>query len=142
MSKKKDYWTSSEDDLLLKEVLDVLTKTDQLEDFQKTFTLKHGFPWKTLSEKISSKAPNQCRERFLNYVCPGINKSEWTEVEDDVIRLLQPKYPGNWTKLSTHLKGRPPNAIKLRWRFLERKRLKRARKQSTNSSSNKVQKLN
>lgn len=71
-------------------------------------------------------------------MCPGINKSEWTETEDDVLLMLKCKYPGNWTKISHYLKGRPPNAFKLRWRYLERKMLKRERENSGDLSKSKT----
>lgn len=128
MTTNKSTWSTEEDERLVEEVYKVLkTRGDELEHFNTNFTLRKGFPWKVVSKKLRKRKPNQCRERFLNCVQPGINKTRWTKTEDDALKLLCTRYPGNWTKLSHFLKGRPANAIKLRWRYFQRQERKSGR---------------
>lgn len=121
---KRKFWTKQEDELLLKQVENILKESDidELEQYKKSFVLPKGFPWRTVNKAFKDRTPNQCRERFMNSLKPCINTSDWSEIEDEALKLLHEKYPGSWTTLAGFLPARTANAIKLRWRYFQRKK--------------------
>ena len=121
---KTNFWTKEEDKILVQVVEETLEKQNELENFQKTFNLPKKFPWKKVSDRITTRNSKQCWERYLNHLKPGINPLPWTEEEDEVLLLLAKKYPSQWQLLSEIIQGRTANAVKLRWRYHERRKLK------------------
>jgi hypothetical protein len=61
---------------------------------------------------IKNKSSKQCRERWVNSLCPNINKGIWTEKEEKILFLTQLKIGNKWSELAKFLPGRSENDIK------------------------------
>ena len=61
---------------------------------------------------IKNKSSKQCRERWVNSLCPNINKGIWTEKEEKNLFLTQLKIGNKWSELAKFLPGRSENDIK------------------------------
>jgi hypothetical protein len=76
--------------------------------------------WSTVASTIPHRNAKQCRERWLNQLCPGLNKDEWTPHEDAVLLQQQRVFGNSWAQITRFLPGRAPNAAKNRWFWLSR----------------------
>ncbi|KAL4101683.1 hypothetical protein PRIC1_005432 [Phytophthora ramorum] len=74
--------------------------------------------WRQVSNSIPGRTAKQCRERWRNRLDPSINKSPFTEEEDDAIQQAYEKYGNRWTQIAELLPGRTEDAVKLRWKAL------------------------
>ena len=61
---------------------------------------------------IKNKSSKQCRERWVNSLCPNINKGIWSESEENILFLTQLKIGNKWSELAKLLPGRSENDIK------------------------------
>lgn len=102
---KKSKWTPEEDDLLRKSV-----STNGLSN------------WSLIAESVPGRSGKQCRERWINQLCPNLNKDNWT-AQEDAILVQQQRLQGNaWSKIAQFLPGRSSNNVKNRWSWLTRHR--------------------
>ncbi|KAK1930815.1 Transcription factor MYB3R-2 [Phytophthora citrophthora] len=74
--------------------------------------------WRQVSNSIPGRTAKQCRERWRNRLDPSINKSPFTEEEDEAIQQAYEKYGNRWTQIAELLPGRTEDAVKLRWKAL------------------------
>ena len=61
---------------------------------------------------IKNKSGKQCRERWINFLCPNINKGIWSEKEENILFSTQLKIGNKWSELAKLLPGRSENDIK------------------------------
>ena len=103
---KKSKWTPDEDKLLIDSVN------------------KHGMGnWSLVSQSVPGRTGKQCRERWINQLCPALNKDNWTPQEDAIL-IQQQRIHGNfWSKIAQFLPGRSSNNVKNRWSWLSRHRV-------------------
>ncbi|CAM9544074.1 unnamed protein product [Discosporangium mesarthrocarpum] len=91
------------------------------EDEQLVKLVGQGFKnWGALSENLSGRTSKQCRERWCHHLDPSIIRGEWTGEEDDIIMTMHQKIGNKWSSMAPHLVGRTENAIKTRWKALDR----------------------
>ena len=91
--------------------------------------------WKIIADCLGSRTPRQCRERYKNYLMPGIVNGEWTEVED---KLLQDKYNEigpHWTMICKFFPTRSEINIKNRWASISKRGLRKKNVQSNTAIS-------
>ena len=85
-------WTSDEDEILTKQVA------------------MHGSKnWKKVSEALPNRIHKQCRERWVNILCPELTKKKWTIEEDKEILRLYYQYGPRWAQISKLMPGRNDN---------------------------------
>lgn len=103
---KKSKWTPEEDQFLMESVN------------------KHGMGnWSLVCQTVPGRSGKQCRERWINQLCPALNKDNWTPQEDAIL-IQQQRIHGNfWTKIAQFLPGRSANNVKNRWGWLSRHRI-------------------
>ncbi len=83
-----------------------------------------GKNWNLISNTIKKRSSRQIKVRYENHLCPDINKNKFNFREDRIIFGLFPKYKNNWSKYTTHIKGRTARKIKLRYISLIKKKRK------------------
>ncbi|CAD8076828.1 unnamed protein product [Paramecium sonneborni] len=64
------------------------------------------------------RTPKQVRERWMNYLNPKLNKSSWTDQEDNQLLQLVVNNGKRWSMISTLLEGRTENQVKNRFKSL------------------------
>jgi hypothetical protein len=106
---KKAKWTNEEDFLLSESVKE------------------HGLTnWSRVAEMLPGRNGKQCRERWMNQLCPSLNRDNWTH-QEDLILIQRQRVCGNlWSQVANYLPGRSANAIKNRWSWLSRHRISHA----------------
>ena len=61
---------------------------------------------------ILKKSPKQCRERWVNSLCPNVKKGIWSEKEEKTLFLNQLKIGNKWSELAKLIPNRSENDIK------------------------------
>jgi len=78
--------------------------------------------WGQLAAHMPGRTSKQCRERWCHHLDPSIKKGEYTSDEDKTILDMQAKNGNKWAQIAQMLPGRTENAVKIRWKALDRSR--------------------
>jgi hypothetical protein len=97
MKKPRTKWSSEEDQLL------------------KTLCTRRRCNWSFIQRKFPDKTLISLKRRWANKLDPSINKSRWTEEEDETILHLYKELGGNWQAIASRLHGRPSTSVKNRY---------------------------
>lgn len=103
---KHGNWTKEED-----EVLHRLVK-------------KHGLCWQKISKFMKKRNAKQIRSRYVNYIFEGINKSKFSECEDQIILENYKSFKSNWIKYCSLIPNRSPRQIENRAKVVLQKQFK------------------
>lgn len=71
--------------------------------------------WYEVSQYLPGKTPRQCRDRWINYICPTNSFEPWTPEEDMLLIDKINEFGTRWTLIAQHIPGRSDNCIKNRW---------------------------
>ncbi|EAY22992.1 Myb-like DNA-binding domain containing protein [Trichomonas vaginalis G3] len=71
--------------------------------------------WKTISSIMGTRSPRQCRERYLNYLAPGLANDKWTPQEDQLLIEKQKLFGKKWIHIAKFFPHRSSANIKNRW---------------------------
>lgn len=74
-----------------------------------------------LYKSFSVRSGKQCRERWFNQLNPLLNKSQFTQEEDDLLISYQKVLGNKWSQISSLFPGRTENQMKNRWKILKKK---------------------
>lgn len=72
--------------------------------------------WKSIATFLPGRTFRQCRDRYMNYLAPGISHTEWTTEEDRIVYEKYNLFGPQWTKIGKFLPTRTPNDIKIRYK--------------------------
>ena len=106
------------------------SKFDKSED-EKLKRLVNKFgqdDWNLIANKMKGRSVRQCRERWLNYLDPNLNKGVWTEEEDKLLYEKFNEIGRRWKVIASFFENRTDINVKNRWLMLERHRLKNSKK--------------
>ncbi|OHT04840.1 Myb-like DNA-binding domain containing protein [Tritrichomonas foetus] len=104
----KGSWTREEDEMII------------------NYVKQHGDKdWAKLAELLPGRIGKQCRERWKNHLDPNVQKSGWTEEEDQKLIDMHKLYGNAWTRIASFFEGRTDNCVKNRWNSTIKRRLER-----------------
>lgn len=83
--------------------------------------------WKKVSKEMGNRTPRQCKERYLHYLSPRINKNIWTSEEDSKLISEVSRLGKRWKILEKFFKDRTEIDIRNRFHVLQRRLSKAAR---------------
>lgn len=93
-------FTENEDDLL-KKVVKIFGKSN----------------WRIISSLVPGRTPRQCRDRYTNYLAPGLVRLDWSDEEDKLLAEKFETYGPQWTLIRQFFPTRSPNDIKNRYNY-------------------------
>ncbi|KAK9729345.1 hypothetical protein K7432_000387 [Basidiobolus ranarum] len=75
--------------------------------------------WVKIQQHVLGRTDVQCRERYMNVLCPNVEQGPWATEEDDRLRKLVSEIgAGKWSQISSHIEGRTDNQCWRRWKML------------------------
>jgi hypothetical protein len=96
----------------------VVRHTFTAEEDARLVELLTGSPslsWSEIASCLPRRTARQCRERWAEYLRPGIRVEPWTE-EEDTLLLRQVEILGSrWTAIAAAFARRSANDVKNRW---------------------------
>ncbi|KAK8839638.1 hypothetical protein M9Y10_032004 [Tritrichomonas musculus] len=119
-------FTFEEDQKLLQIITDsTVSKTEMsAEDFKIN---EKDINWRIVSIKMGNRSVRQCKERYLHYLSPNINKNAWTHEEDSLLVKSVCNYGKRWKLFEGFFLNRTEIDIRNRYHVLQRKITKAAR---------------
>jgi hypothetical protein len=78
--------------------------------------------WGDVARRLSGRTAKQCRERWTNYLAPDVSHTMWDAEEDALLLELELKYGRKWALIAREMPGRSENAVKLRFKSLDRQK--------------------
>ena len=97
-----------------------------IEEDQKLIKLikKYGNSnWELISQKMDTRNPRQCKERWENYLLEGINRSPFTLAEDILLLNKFQELGSKWVLISKFFNSRTDIIIKNRYMVLKRRKI-------------------
>lgn len=76
--------------------------------------------WNIISDLMMNRNARQCKERYLNYLSPNINRNKWTDEEDNLILAKVDELGRKWVKISQYFQNRTDTMLKNRYNVLLR----------------------
>ena len=85
--------------------------------------------WALIASMMKGRSTRQCRERYINYLNPTINRAPWTKEEDDLLIEKKSIYGSHWKSIADFFPHRTDINVKNRWLKLQRQNAKKLRKE-------------
>ncbi|KAK8001142.1 hypothetical protein PG991_013364 [Apiospora marii] len=100
--KSPKRWTEEEDALLYHEFTR-LSDPNEITD------------WSRIAEGVPGRSNKDCRKRWVNKVCGGLNKGPWSREEDQRLRKAMEVHGSKWTRVSEEVASRSADQCAKRW---------------------------
>jgi hypothetical protein len=81
--------------------------------------------WHLISSHMEGKNQRQCKERWINYLCPDLNTSAWTPDEDALLLQKYIELGTKWVKIAMFFPHRTDAMVKNRFNKIQRREQKR-----------------
>jgi hypothetical protein len=105
LKSSRNYFTKQEDELL-KTIIQAQKKIN----------------WDEISSYLEGKTSRQCRDRWRNYLAPGLKIRNWSIEEDRILFEKFQEYGTKWIDIAYYFPGRTTNDIKNRYHIKIKKR--------------------
>lgn len=79
--------------------------------------------WTVISSFMPGRTAKQCRDRYSNYLAPGIINSKWTDEEDALLYQIYNKLGNCWSNIQKFFPLRSANSIKNRYKYAISKKM-------------------
>ena len=77
--------------------------------------------WIAVSKRMMSRNSSQCRDRWVNVLCPSNRKTPWSRKEDQLLlKLCERSSPIVWKEICKQFPGRTADACKSRYNILSK----------------------
>ena len=80
--------------------------------------------WHKISSLVQNRTPRQCKERWLNYLKQGINKTPWKKEEDELLIKKADELKKSWREIAAFFNGRTTVDLKNRYSLILRREKK------------------
>ncbi|KAK6836300.1 Homeodomain-like protein [Apiospora arundinis] len=100
--KSPKRWTEEEDALLYHEFTR-LSDPNEITD------------WSRIAEGVPGRSNKDCRKRWVNKVCGGLNKGPWSREEDQRLRNAMDVHGSKWTRVAEEVASRSADQCAKRW---------------------------
>ncbi|EAX93197.1 Myb-like DNA-binding domain containing protein [Trichomonas vaginalis G3] len=88
--------------------------------------------WEAISITMKTRSSRQCRDRWVNYICPSLTNEPYSPEEDSRLLDMYSKFGPRWSKISTHFRGRSPNGLRAHFKELMQQKEKTSLEEKTN----------
>ena len=86
------------------------------DDLLRKLVNEHGTTnWRFIAESIPGRSARQCRDRWKNYLMPGIAKGPWSPEEDALLEEKYKEMGPQWSRIAKFFPNRTDINIKNRW---------------------------
>lgn len=73
--------------------------------------------WEDIAKLMPGRTGRQCRDRYQNYLIPGFFNGQWSQQEDDLLKLKYLEYGSQWSEITKFFSNRSANSLKNRWNY-------------------------
>ncbi|KAK8116868.1 uncharacterized protein PG998_005149 [Apiospora kogelbergensis] len=71
--------------------------------------------WSRIAEGVPGRSNKDCRKRWVNKVCGGLNKGPWSREEDQRLRSAMEVHGSKWTRVAEEVASRSADQCAKRW---------------------------
>lgn len=100
----KDKFTAEDDERLK----DIIGDTEEIN-------------WREVAEKMGNKNVRQCKDRWINYLSPTVNRTKFSLQEDIMLLEKYKNFGPKWVFISKFFENRTDVSIKARFLILKRR---------------------
>ena len=78
--------------------------------------------WNRIESFLPFRTARQCRDRYNNYLRPGLTIENWTDEEEKLLQQKVKEFGKKWTIIAKFFHGRSTNCLKNHWNYRKVKR--------------------
>lgn len=73
--------------------------------------------WEFIAMYMPGRTGRQCRDRYRNYLVPGLFNGQWSPEEDNLLHQKFEELGPQWSRMMSYFPGRSANALKNRYNY-------------------------